>query len=84
MLSVERNKCLRCRWIPPDLTQHTYVHSAHQLLAEDIEAMSYLPVSLVKESSCRSLLTDMRFQNIIVVLEGSMSKSVVIVEIVVE
>jgi hypothetical protein len=45
MLGVEVHKCFRCRWIPPDLTEHTNIHGTHQLLAKDIEAMGYHIVS---------------------------------------
>jgi hypothetical protein len=42
MLGIEVNERLRPFWIPPHLSQHADIHAAHQLLAEDIKAVSYM------------------------------------------
>lgn len=39
VLRVKVDKCLRAVRIQPDLAKHTGIDGAHQLLAEDIQAM---------------------------------------------
>lgn len=41
VLSVEVDEGLRVIGVDPNLTQDSHVHGAHQLLADDIETVSY-------------------------------------------
>ena len=84
---VEVGVGLRRLSIPPHLPENSNVHRAHELLAQDIEAMCCSSLAVCsKFRACRAVgrPTDVEAQDVVRVLKCPLAKRVVVVEVVIQ